>query len=66
MPWSLHAQVLQTNVPVLVVPVFLYLDNPVLSEADPAEGVPAEFRICSLLHVSSVEPLSPSATGSNT
>lgn len=23
------------------------------------EGVPAEFRICSLLHVATVEPLSP-------
>jgi hypothetical protein len=23
------------------------------------EGVPAEFRICSLLHVTSVEPLAP-------
>lgn len=29
------------------------------------EGVPAEFRICFLLHVSSVEPLSPAATGLN-
>jgi hypothetical protein len=29
------------------------------------EGVPAEFRICSLLHVASVEPLSP-ATASGT
>ena len=27
------------------------------------EGVPAEFRICSLLHVATVEPLSPSSTG---
>jgi hypothetical protein len=26
-------------------------------------GVPAEFRICSLLHVTSVEPLSTPATG---
>ena len=23
------------------------------------DGVPAEFRICSLLHVTSIEPLSP-------
>jgi hypothetical protein len=29
------------------------------------EGVPAEFRICSLLHVATIEPLSPSATGPN-
>ena len=28
------------------------------------EGVPAEFRICSLLHVTSIEPLSPATTGS--
>lgn len=28
------------------------------------EGVPAEFRICSLLHVATVEPLSSAATGS--
>ena len=27
------------------------------------EGVPADFRICSLLHVSSVEPLGPAASG---
>lgn len=26
------------------------------------EGVPAEFRICSLLHVATVEPTSPAAT----
>ena len=29
-----------------------------------AEGVPAEFRICSLLHVATVEPISPASTGS--
>jgi hypothetical protein len=28
------------------------------------EGVPAEFKICSLLHITAVEPLSPSASGS--
>jgi len=28
------------------------------------EGVPAEFRICSLLHVTSVEPLNSATTGS--
>ena len=27
------------------------------------EGVPAEFRICSLLHVTSIEPVSPTTTG---
>ncbi len=27
------------------------------------EGVPSEFRICSLLHVSSFEPLGPAASG---
>ena len=27
------------------------------------EGVPAEFRICSLLHVSSIEPVSAGAAG---
>jgi hypothetical protein len=27
------------------------------------EGVPAEFRICSLLHVATVEPLNPTTTG---
>lgn len=26
------------------------------------EGVPAEFKICSLLHVTAIEPLSPSTT----
>ncbi|HUY36456.1 MAG TPA: hypothetical protein VMV69_27210 [Pirellulales bacterium] len=28
------------------------------------EGVPSEFRICSLLHVATIEPLSPTAAGS--
>jgi hypothetical protein len=28
------------------------------------DGVPAEFRICSLLHVATVEPLSPTAAES--
>jgi len=32
---------------------------------DTDEGVPAEFRICSLLHVTAVEPLNPTTTGSN-
>jgi hypothetical protein len=27
------------------------------------EGVPAEFRICSLLHVTAIEPLNTAATG---
>ncbi len=27
------------------------------------EGVPAEFKICSLLHVTAIEPLSPAPTG---
>jgi hypothetical protein len=27
------------------------------------DGVPAEFKICSLLHVIAVEPLNPAATG---
>jgi hypothetical protein len=26
------------------------------------DGLPAEFKICSLLHVTAVEPLSPSST----
>jgi hypothetical protein len=34
-----------------------------IDEAD--DGVPAEFKICSLLHVASVEPLSPTVLGSN-
>jgi hypothetical protein len=29
-----------------------------IDEAD--DGVPAEFKICSLLHVTAIEPLSPS------
>ncbi len=29
------------------------------------DGVPAEFRICSLLHVTSIEPLRPASTGPN-
>ena len=27
------------------------------------EGVPANFRICSLLHVTAIEPLIPATTG---
>jgi hypothetical protein len=27
------------------------------------DGVPAEFKICSLLHVTSIEPLNTTATG---
>ena len=27
------------------------------------EGVPAEFKICSLLHVTAVEPLTPTTAG---
>jgi len=30
---------------------------------DTDDGVPAEFKICSLLHVTAVEPLSPTASG---
>jgi len=29
------------------------------------DGIPAEFRICSLLHVATIEPLNPTASGSN-
>lgn len=29
------------------------------------ENVPAEFRICSLLHVATIEPLGATSTGSN-
>ena len=29
------------------------------------EGVPAEFRICSLLHVASIEPINSAASGSS-
>lgn len=29
------------------------------------EGVPAEFRIYSLLHVATIEPLNPATTGPN-
>jgi hypothetical protein len=32
-----------------------------IDEAD--DGIPAEFKICSLLHVTAVEPLSASAAG---
>ena len=30
---------------------------------DGEDGVPAEFKICSLLHVSAIEPLSSAASG---
>jgi len=33
-----------------------------VGEAD--DGVPAEFRICSLLHVTAIEPLSTTPAGS--
>ena len=31
---------------------------------DLQDGVPAEFRICSLLHVTSIEPISPATSSS--
>jgi hypothetical protein len=31
---------------------------------DTEEGVPAEFRICSLLHYATIEPLNPATTES--
>jgi hypothetical protein len=30
---------------------------------DGEDGVPAEFKICSLLHVSAIEPLTPATSG---
>jgi hypothetical protein len=27
------------------------------------DGVPAEFKICSLLHITAIEPLNPAPTG---
>ena len=35
-----------------------------VDEAD--DGIPAEFKICSLLHVTAVEPASSTATGTGT
>jgi hypothetical protein len=32
---------------------------------DTEEGVPADFRICSLLHVATIEPLNPATTESS-
>ena len=32
---------------------------------DTDEGVPAEFKICSLLHITAVEPLSGAAAGAS-
>jgi hypothetical protein len=32
-----------------------------IGEAD--DGVPAAFKICSLLHVTAIEPLNPAASG---
>jgi hypothetical protein len=32
---------------------------------DTDEGVPAEFRICSLLHVATIEPINPATSGSS-
>ena len=29
------------------------------------EGVPAEFRICSMLHVATIEPLNAASSGAN-
>ena len=30
---------------------------------DPGNGVPEEFKICSLTHISAVEPMNPPSTG---
>ena len=35
----------------------------IVGTGDTEEGVPAEFKICSLLHVTAVEPLSPASAG---
>ena len=35
----------------------------ILVGIDDVDGVPAEFKICSLLHVSAIEPLSSPASG---
>ncbi|HWA97305.1 MAG TPA: hypothetical protein VG713_02385 [Pirellulales bacterium] len=36
----------------------------ILVGIDEAEdGIPAEFKICSLLHVTAIEPIAPSAAG---
>lgn len=37
--------------------------DPLVGVGDTEEGVPAEFRICSLLHITSVQPIAAAATG---
>lgn len=46
-------------------PEMAFLSRTAIYVADDVadDGVPAEFRICSFLHVSAIEPLSPSSTG---
>lgn len=38
---------------------FLTLSDIVVGVGETEDGVPAEFKICSLLHVTTVEPLTP-------
>jgi hypothetical protein len=40
---------------------FLTRSDILVGVDDADDGVPADFRICSLLHVSAIEPLRPSA-----
>lgn len=43
---------------------FLTKSDILVGVDDTDEGVPADFRICSLLHVTAVEPISSPAAGS--
>jgi hypothetical protein len=45
---------------------FLTRTDILVGVGETEEGVPAEFRICSLLHVTTVEPLSATGTGAGT
>jgi hypothetical protein len=44
---------------------FLTRTDLLVGVGETAEGVPAEFRICSLLHIASIEPVGVSAPESH-
>ncbi|HEV3339888.1 MAG TPA: hypothetical protein VG125_06015 [Pirellulales bacterium] len=43
---------------------FLTRSDILIGVGDAGDGIPAEFRICSLLHVATIEPIGSGAPGS--
>jgi hypothetical protein len=43
---------------------FLTKSDILIGVGDAGDGIPAEFRICALLHVATIEPIGSAAPGS--